>query len=198
MKPLIGIIYRKELSPKGHIIDIIYKEINNAIIASGGIPIGITSDNFKDYLNICQGFILQGGTKIEKKNLEIIKLLYKENIPILGICQGMQEMAVSLGGKLKKIKNHNINTLHEIKIIKNTKLNYLLNTPKIMVNSRHKYAVNKTNLTISAISHDNIIEAIEDTNKTYFIGLEWHPENMYNVDSYQRKIFDYFIKICHD
>ena len=51
---------------------------------------------------------------------------------------------------------------------------------------------------VSGISNDNVIECIEDENKRFFLGVQWHPESMYNYDLNSRKIFDYFIKICND
>ena len=71
MKPIIGIITRKSLSESNHNIDIVYKDIATSIIKSGGIPIGIFNEYFDNYLNICDGFILQGGSTLEEKNYHI-------------------------------------------------------------------------------------------------------------------------------
>ena len=109
----------------------------------------------------------------------------------------MQEMAISNGGILYDINNHQGNNLHEITIDKNSNLYKIIGSNKTMVNSRHKSAVKNTDLTISSISSDGIIESIEDSNSTFFIGLEWHPENLYDSDINSRKIFDNFIKLCH-
>ena len=35
-------------------------------------------------------------------------------------------------------------------------------------------------------------------NNKFYLGLQWHPENMYDEDINAKKIFDYFIKVCHD
>ena len=61
MKPIIGIISRKSLSESKKNIDIVYKDIYNSIIKSGGVPIGIPNEtNILEYLNICKGIIFQG------------------------------------------------------------------------------------------------------------------------------------------
>ncbi len=179
-------------------IKYVYNDIVNAIIKSKGIPIGISNNNFLDYLDICDGFILEGGNDIDEDNLNIIKFLYEKDIPLLGICLGMQEIAISSSGNLIDINNHKHDALHEITIHKDSLLYKILNCEKTLVNSRHIFAINNCNLSVSAISNDNIIEAIEDKNKKFFIGLQWHPENMYNKDLNSRKIFDYFIKVCND
>ena len=198
MKPIIGIIMRKSISEMGHKIKYIYQDIFNCIIKSGGIPIGISNDDISLYLNICNGFILQGGDEIEENDLEIIKTLYEKDIPLLGICLGMQEMAYYFNGKEINIDNHFNNNLHEVVINEDSLLYKIINTSKILVNSRHKYTIYNTTLKKCAYSSDNTLEAVEDTNKLFFLGLQWHPENMYIYDLNSRKIFDYFIKVCND
>ena len=195
MYPIIGIISRKSLSESGHNIDIAYSDIIYSVTKSKGIPIVISNNNIDKYLNICDGFILQGGDDIDNNNLEIIKLLYDKNIPLLGICLGMQEMSIINNGILYDIDNHKNDSFHEIVINENSLLYKILGVGKTMVNSRHKSAIKDTNFLISSRSNDNIIESVEDDSKKFFIGLQWHPENMYNYDINSRKIFDYFIKV---
>lgn len=197
MKPIIGIIARPYYSKTNKQINIIYNDIISSVIKSEGIPIGIPfKEDITPYLDICNGFILQGGDDIEDSNLKIIQILKEKDIPTLGICIGMQEMFKE--NNLIDINNHQINSLHEIKIIKNTLLHKILNKEKILINSRHKSSINNTKYKISSITKDNVIESIEDPTKKFFLGLQWHPENLYNIDSNSRKIFDYFIKICNN
>ena len=198
MKPIIGIISRHALSESNSNIDITYSDFISSVKKSNGIPISISNKNFSDYLNICDGFILQGGDDIDDDNLNIINTLYEKDIPLLGICLGMQEIAYNYNGIVYDIDNHKHSNLHEITINKDSLLYKILGCHKTLVNSRHKSAIMSTDLFISATSDNNIIEAIESKDKKFFIGLQWHPENLYEKDLNSRKIFDYFIKICHD
>lgn len=191
MLPIIGIIERKETLPSGNKISYINSEINDVVTKNNGIPLGIDIKNIYNTINIIDGFIFQGGDEYQEAEKYLIKYLYKNNIPTLGICLGMQEIAEALDGYLYKIKNHQ-GTTHEINIRQNTKLYDIIKKNKITVNSRHNYAVKKTTLNIAAKSNDNIIEAIEDKKKKFFIGIEWHPESLTNEDT--EKIFNYFIK----
>lgn len=197
MMPVIGIISRDYYSATNKKINIVYTDIISSVIKSGGIPIGIpSSSDIFNYLDICKGFILQGGDDIDDHNLKTISILKEKNIPTLGICLGMQEMFYN--DNLIDIPNHHINSLHEITIRKNTLLYKIIKKEKMLVNSRHNSAINKSNYLISSISKDNIIESIELPNHKFFLGLQWHPENLYDIDSNSKKIFDYFIKICEN
>lgn len=195
MKPIIGIINKSWVLPSGNKILYSYKEIVNKIIKSNGIPIGINIENIniKEILNITDGIILQGGDDYTEKEEELIKYAYEKDIPLLGICLGMQTMALALGGKLEEINNHMKpnNNSHEVYLKKHSKIFKILNKEKIIVNSRHNFAVKNTNLDITGYSNDNVIEVIEDKNKKFFIGIQWHPESLENEDS--KKLFDYFV-----
>ena len=197
MKPIIGIIYRNSLSETNKKINIIYEDINKCIINSGGIPIGISNKYIDNYFNICDGFILQGGNDIEPINLEIINKIREKNIPLLGICLGMQEIGICYNGVDIDIDNH-LDTYHDIIIDKHSLLYKIVNSDKIKVNSRHKSSIINSNLYVSSKSLDNINESYEDRDKLFLLGLQWHPENMYDNDVNSRKIFDYFVKICND
>lgn len=198
MNPIIGIVMRKSVTESNKQISIIYKDIITAIHNSGGIPIGIPNNDITPYLNICHGFIFQGGDDIDDANLNILKTLHKNNIPVLAICLGMQEMAYLSDATIYDIKNHKITGTHEILINNKSKLHSIINKDKIKVNSRHKSAVKNPNLLITSISKDNVIESIEDPKKRFYIGLQWHPENTYMIDQESKKIFDNFIKVCKD
>ena len=190
MKPIIGIILRNETLPSKNKILYINKEIIKIINKNNGIPIGIDIKNVYEIINNIDGFIFQGGNEYPKEEKKLIKYLHKNNIPTLGICLGMQEIAESFDGTLQEIENHQ-NTTHEINIRQNTKLYDIIKKDKTIVNSRHKFAIKKTNLEISA-TNENTIEAIEDKKKDFFIGVEWHPESLNNKDS--NNLFIYFIK----
>ena len=196
MKPIIGIIMRTSKTESDNKVDLVYISIIDAIIKSGGLPIGIPSAYPEKYLNLCQGFILEGGDDITDINLKLLKKLKDKDIPVLGICLGMQEMAYLENGEISDIDNHKIKGTHKVIIDKKSFLYKILNCEELTVNSRHKSAVLKTDLFPSSRSTDGIIESIEDPQKKFYIGLQWHPENLYNCDIFAKRIFDYFIKAC--
>lgn len=176
------------------------KEISDLIIKYNCVPIGIVSDKIDfDLIKICSGFILQGGTNCNENDLKIVRYLYKNNIPTLGICLGMQMMGLIKDGILLDIGNNKHKStkkyVHEININKDSKLYQIIKKEKIPVNSRHIEQIIEPKLNISSYSLDNIIESIEDENKTFFIGVQWHPESL--IDENSKKLFDYFFNIIN-
>ena len=109
-------------------------------------------------------------------------------------------MAVVYGGNLEYIaKENHLNEnlyVHNIKLNKESKLYKIINENNINVNSRHKYCAKNTKLSVSALSDDGLIEAIELSNHKFFIGVQWHPESTIKFDKNSQKLFSYFIKCC--
>ena len=177
------------------------QEIIEAIYRYHCIPLGIIVNFAKDsqtewnlirpLLDLCSGFILQGGSEYYEIDTLIIKYLYEKNIPTLGICLGMQTMAMCFNGEMGTIGNsHKSNEkyVHTVDIVKSSKLFEIIQKDKIMVNSRHQDYIIKTDLQVSATA--NIIEAVEDKTKDFFIGVQWHPESL--QDENNEKIFKNF------
>ena len=114
---------------------------------------------------------------IEKK---IINYSIKNNIPILGVCRGMQYLHTSEGGKLIRSTNH-INVCHKIshKGEKNQDKPFL-------VNSFHNFSIKEINndkFKAIAFTEDGNIEAMIH-NRYPWLAIMWHPERVFqNNDS---------------
>lgn len=208
MKPKIGIIMRPDKLISGNEVMCVYEDLRLSIINSGGIPLGIMplTDNLNEFdsniyslIDVCDGIILQGGDDFYNYDLEIVKYIYDKDMPVLGICLGMQLMGSMFNGKLENIARHKYKDkkyVHKIYIDKDSKLYSVLKNEVINVNSRHESALTYTDLDIVGLSNNNIIEAIEDKSKKFFIGVQWHPESMYSYDILECNLFDYFIDVC--
>lgn len=181
--------------------DICYTDIN-----MGSDIIDDIDKKKLDYiLDMCDGFIIPGGTYYYKFDEYIIEYARKNNKPLLAICLGFQAICSmycpnrTKTDMTKKLPNNNHHGnakkyIHNININKDSKLYEIIKKDNIPVNSIHHDYIDfiPDGLTVSAYSEDGIIEAVEDKNLKFFIGLEWHPE--YLLDEYSNKIFNYFIK----
>lgn len=156
-------------------------------------------DDILTQIKNVDGFLLPGGESISEVDLFIIDYCYINDIPLLGICLGMQEISyyfnkssLILIGNLSHF-DMNAKYLHTITINDDSYLKNLLKTDSIKVNSRHKYQISPHDkYTIQATS-DKTIEAIKVKDRKYIFGVQFHPEIMYTYDYNAKLIFDDFI-----
>lgn len=204
---IIGIIGRP-VNIDGNSAVIAYKDLCDKLFSYSVFPVCLIpsinhdltfTDNdllkLKKMINFCHGIILQGGEELNDLDIEITKYLYEKNIPVLGICLGMQIMGKAFNGTILNDANHDIskNYVHYVKIDKNSKLYNIIKKDYIFVNSKHKDRVSQTNLDDIGYCV-NIMEALEDKEKDFFIGVQWHPEAL--DDEISDRIFKAFICAC--
>lgn len=171
--------------------------LNNKCSFIGLIMYDSNSHFDTSILDNCDGVIFQGGTDIYPYHYEILNYCINNGIPVLGICMGMQIIGLynnkQLESDLIKVDGHyDIN--HKLEINKNSVL-YNLFGETMIVNSRHNFVLGYINnpFIISAKSYDGMIEATEFIDKEHFVlGLQFHPEDMENMD----KLYNYFVKEC--
>lgn len=152
-----------------------------------------------------------GGLNPERATFEVmvIQRALEQDLPLLGICGGYQLLNVVAGGSLyqdiysqvPQVLNHRQRAprwypYHTVQIEKESKLRQILRTDSLRVNSRHHQAVKNLgkSFKVSASTSDNIIEAIENTAHRFVIGVQWHPEDMFERDAHARSLFQALIK----
>lgn len=226
MKPMIGVIGRPDMASDDDKVICIWEGTRRAIVKKGGIPFLIlpTQDveydslkpkdtpklteeeknELKRLVDMCDGLLLPGGYKWYEFDEFIYNYALEKNMPILGICAGMQMMCRIDQNKNNICKDTTINHhqrdkkyVHNVSIIDNTILSKIIDEKEIKVNSKHNYHVSSTaNLKVSAYSEDGLIEAVEYDDKDFVIGVQWHPETMLDYDENANKILDEFINKC--
>lgn len=205
-----------------------------SVLAAGALPLILPSceddESIEQLLDMCDGILLIGGPDIEPARygeekiekigeiseerdgfeLKLAKMAFERDIPMLGICRGIQTLNVAFGGTLwqdipSQINTHvqhatvnGIKAEHKVKIVNGKKANI----PKegnysFSVNSFHHQAVKKVaeGFEIMAVSEDDgIIEAIYAPEKKFTVGIQWHPEKMASKDENAMAIFEAFAK----
>lgn len=228
-KPIIGIIgkvqpqYGEDI---WHRIDEV-DEIRYLIVKNGGTAIMLlpteetlkfNDNDIKDdtvlsdeelnelyrQIDLCDGFILQGGLYSSKYEIEMAKKIIDLDKPLIGICAGFNNILRALGTDVieDKTKSHDIydkEYRHEITIIEGTKIYELINKQKYNVNSIHSMIAPKEKVEgyakISSVSYDGLVESFEVDNKKFVIGIKWHPELMLE-DDFSQSLFKKFIEEC--
>lgn len=225
-KVIVGIVAKyRDGDENQKIVDSrIRNEIKQAVFDNGGIAIGIISPNneiqpagddwmkYNDLIDkeniirqikLCDGIILQGGDANEAYEPFIAKYCYDNDIPCLGICAGQNSIVRGLGGTTYKISNpekHNQPSkeyVHSVHIDTSSKFYNIVKVAEIMVNSRHKRTVgNCLLLDKVGFCEDGYADIVESKDKTFYIGVRFHPESLYKVDENMNNIFKKFIESC--
>lgn len=143
----------------------------------------------------------------DRFEIEITKYAWRLGIPILAICRGIQVLNVALGGTLKQrikgIKHfqqaERCQPSHSISIEQGSLFHKIIKQKKLMVNSFHHDAIEKIDhrLKATAWAKDEVVEVLEASDpKKFVLGVQFHPECMYEKYPIFRKIFSCFISVC--
>ncbi len=183
-----------------------YAELADGFIFTGGDDIDpcyfgeTVHEGFGDFIRIRDIF-----------ELPLANQVIKTKKPMLGICRGIQLINVAYGGDLyqdipiefSKKTPHRQNPpysvpTHPVEIVENTMLYDIIGKKDYATNSMHHQSVKRVakDWVASAYASDGTIEAIELPNYPFALGLQWHPEHMFETDDAAKKIFKTFIDAC--
>jgi putative glutamine amidotransferase len=214
-------------------------DYTRSVERAGGIPVvlPVTETNLLDsLLDRLDGLLLTGGTDInplyygetptsslgqteEERDvfeLELANLALARDMPIFGICRGMQLLNVAMGGSLHQdlqqslgqnvfhahIQFRKWQPTHEIALIMGSRLHRIVGKDRFAVNSFHHQAIHRLGdgLMVTAHADDGVVEAVEATSHTAVFAVQWHPEMMAERDRTQQLLFDHFVNCAtrHD
>ena len=141
----------------------------------------------------------------DEAELALIEEAMADDLPIFGICRGLQILNVYHGGTLvqhlEAHERHDVENedrsepAHEVAFAPQSKLARIAATPTWKVNSRHHQAILKLGqgLNISARDvEDGTIEGIERADKRYVVAVQWHPEDQTRKHPEQLRLFESF------
>ncbi len=147
----------------------------------------------------------------QQNDVVLARLARERGIPTLGICLGLQMMNVAGGGTLIQDIGSAIETdidhvsepsdrnRHDVSIESSTKLGRILGAHALNVNSSHHQAVGRVaeGLRITAKAADGVVEGLEDPEHPFYVGVQWHPEDMQGEAS-ATAIFGAFVEAARN
>jgi putative glutamine amidotransferase len=232
MKPWIGIPtrYHSESKVIGQI-----RHYLDAVIDAGGIPLLIptveSASVVDDYLELLDGILLPGSpTDVDPKfygaephpklgklyperdstDFALMKHAEEANLPILGICFGVQSLNVFRGGSLVQdipsVVTHALThdeSTHAVRLEPGSLLARLAKPEGSLdmnVNSFHHQSIELPghNLRVAARAPDGVIEAVEDVNGRFIVGVQWHPERGWQDSEFSRRLFSAFVQASRE
>lgn len=151
--------------------------------------------------------------KRDHMELSLLSIVMEQKKPLLGICRGAQMINVGLGGDIYQdihSQHHSefpiahkqplyyTSPSHHVTVKPDTMLAKLTAADWIAVNSSHHQAVRKLapGLIAGGIAPDGIIEEIEMPGYPFLIGVQWHPEYLWETDAAARNLFLGFAAAC--
>jgi putative glutamine amidotransferase len=139
----------------------------------------------------------------QENELSLARAARERGIPTLGICLGVQVMNVAAGGTLIQHIESDIDHAsepsdrhrHEVAIDGGTRLAGILGERELEVNSSHHQAIKEigSGLRVTAYAPDGIVEGLEDPRHPFYVGVQWHPEDMSGEES-ASAIFGAFVE----
>ena len=146
-------------------------------------------------------------TERDASELGLYKSARAANLPVFGICRGLQIMAVAHGGSLHQHLPDLVgNTLHRdapgtfnnhgATFTPGSLIAELVGATEVTVNSSHHQAVDSPgDLTITGYAEDGTVEVCEDPTSDFVLGVQWHPE-FSNDEMVSENLFRAFVKAC--
>lgn len=147
----------------------------------------------------------------QSNELSLAKMARERGIPALGICLGMQMMNVASGGTLiqdidsqhdtdiQHASNPENRVRHDVRVEPGTRFASIVPERELNVNSSHHQAVGTLadGLRVTAHAPDGIVEGLEDPEHRFYVGVQWHPEDM-NGEGSAHALFQAFVAAARE
>lgn len=178
-----------------------------AVTLAGGRAVLLPPDDQDaDVLHVLDGLVLAGGPDVgpelygeepgprtvsvpERDTAEmfLVRAALEHNMPVLGVCRGMQLMAVAAGGRLHQhlpdVFGHEkhrpapgVYGAQEARFTPGSRIAALMGDDRAIHCFHHQGVADAGTLTVTGRADDGVVEAIEDPAHRFALGVQWHPE----------------------
>jgi gamma-glutamyl-gamma-aminobutyrate hydrolase PuuD len=176
-----------------------------AVRTAGLAPVSISPGEPRDSLEALSGLVLSGGAdwgdQADRDQLEarLLREALERDIPVFGICRGLQVMNRVGGGTLfAHIGGHrndlggDRNVRHRVRAARGSRLCAIVGE-ELETNSRHHQAIEALSpeYRLTALAADGVREGIEREDRAWVLGVQWHPEDLLE-ELPHRRLFESF------
>ncbi len=209
-----------------------------AVAEAGGTPyvlpsVGYDPDLAPRYLDSADGLLFSGGEDIhpslygesvlekcgpideqrDRFEIALLRGALGRGMPVLGICRGMQLIAVGSGGSLYQDLSYceradaghagawqQSGAMPSVRLMPGTVLHQVVGEETVPVNCHHHQLIKRLDeaCTVSAVSPDGMIEGIEMAGRPFVLGVHWHPERLAASDLRHLKLFEALIRAASE
>lgn len=202
------------------------------LIEAGAVPLMLPLTHRPDVLgralDACDALLVTGGQDVtparygqptrpccketnanrDAMELALLADALARDMPVLGICRGIQALNVHLGGTLYQdlptehpsLVTHSMNApydrvAHEVDVAEGGMLAQIVGAGEMGVNSCHHQAICDVapGLRVEAVAPDGVVEAVSSPDATFLLGVQWHPEMSFRTSSESRRIAAAFV-----
>ena len=155
-----------------------------------------------------QSFAASGDTEaVDRQRDEfesaLVDAARDRRLPLLGMCRGMQQLNVALGGTLRRVDDHRQDEdlgrpSHAISVSPDCRMAEIFGMGELKVNSFHRWSVDRLGdgMSVGITGPDGVVEGIESTTEWWAMGIQWHAELL--EDPSTRALFQAFIAAMRD
>ena len=234
-RPIIGVTCDYDIDKQ---TSQLHRGYYDAIVEAGGLPVLIPNIQEKyiaEILAPLHGILLTGGQDVDpeyfgeppipglgsinpfRDSLEIhlCRQAMEQDIPVLGICRGIQLMNIAMGGTIYQDLNSQWTfgqlqkhsqlapdwySSHEVELEENSKLAQIIGVQRLRTNSFHHQAVKEPApcFEITARCGDGVVEGIESKSHSFAVGVQWHPEKMWQKDDKMLTLFKGLVTVARN
>lgn len=186
------------------------------VTAAGGRAVLLPPDDLDaDVLQVLDGLVLAGGADIDPAlygerpapltdtrpdrdagESVLLRAALDRDLPVLGVCRGMQLLAAAAGGRLHQhlpdVVGHEkhraapgVYGTHAVRFAPGSRIAALMGDDTEVNSYHHQGVADPGSLTVTGWADDDVVEALEDPARRFLLGVQWHPEASRDVRLFQ-------------
>ena len=145
----------------------------------------------------------------DELELALARAAMARDLPLFGICRGCQVLNVAAGGAMvQHLDGHrspaDSTAFHEVAIVRGSRFHQLVGRDRLPVNTFHHQGMDQASMAplftpVALADPDQwLVEAYESPTHRWLLGVQWHPERVFELDDTHRQLWASFLEACRE